>query len=138
MTANQKSNSTPNDTAKLWEVSEELANEVELRRRVLGDSKKTIFGSMDENTIEALQNDLNRIEAIAQQFLDQQKKIERLGEALKQIQDYCDLGLPLFLKSNRFEHLVKLVDDILGGETAKDRWDEAARQGERDAGGDAI
>lgn len=43
-------------------------------------------------------------------------------EALRQIQDYCDLGLPLFLHSNRWEHLVKLVDDVLGGETAEDRW----------------
>lgn len=71
----------------------------------------------------------DQVDSIVATMLAQQAKIEGMEKTLKRIQDYCDLGLVLFLQSNRFEHLVKLVDNILGGETAKDRWGGAARKG---------
>jgi len=37
---------------------------------------------------------------------------KRLKDKLTLIWDYCELGLPLFLHSNRFEHLKKLVADF--------------------------
>lgn len=72
---------TTNDTAKLRKVCLVLANEVKIREDNLEATKKSIFGS-DENTLEALQNDLNRINTIAATML-------KLAEFAEYCLDQC-------------------------------------------------
>lgn len=61
----------------------ELANEVRIREDVIEATKKSIFGA-DENTLEALQNDLDRINAIETRFFVLADMIE---EAKRIMQD---------------------------------------------------
>lgn len=89
-------NLTPKQLAVL-EKYPEILNEVQIRERVLANSERTVFGSDDQNTIESLERDLDRMLAIARRFVELAGKWEE--------------GIPKLSLLKWLDHQIKYYDE---------------------------